>query len=246
MEDEKNNSLEYTIENSCRVCLSSYNLVGIFQKHEGKIISEMITEISGVEVKINDSLSKKICKECKSKVIEFYAFRAMCIDSDYTVRFNIPFVDEIEDVELLPEENKRSEEELNQLEEYFIEDEESVTNSEFQEHLEDQHANSVVFDEEMFINDDADDNDDEESQDDHQILADVESISSFDVSSNTKNSVVIERVGTKAIGDNSIIFEPSDELTMKMREAHFAKEQQKKHKCPHCEKFFLFPSKGNF
>lgn len=34
-----------------------------------------------------------------------------------------------------------------------------------------------------------------------------------------------------------------DEVTQKMRQVHFAREQQKKHKCPHCDKYFLFPSK---
>lgn len=232
------------LKNTCRVCLSSYNLVGIFQKHEGVLISEMIKEISGVKVEKNDLLSKKICIECKSKTIEFYSFRSMCIDSDYTVRFNIPFTDDC-DTAIEDNETFSSEEALKKPleEEYFIEDEESVTNLEFQEQLgQDQHA--IVFDDELFVNDD-DDDDDNRTQD-HHILADVESVdNNFETNADTENMVIIERIDTKTSAANSVIFEPSDELTIKMREAHFAKEQQKKHKCPHCDKFFMFPSKGN-
>jgi hypothetical protein len=35
-----------------------------------------------------------------------------------------------------------------------------------------------------------------------------------------------------------------DEVAQKMKAAHLAKEQLKKHKCPYCEKTFMFPSKG--
>lgn len=39
------------------------------------------------------------------------------------------------------------------------------------------------------------------------------------------------------------IYDSSDDLTEKMRAAHFAKEELKKYKCQYCEKSFLFPSK---
>lgn len=240
-EMDSTENIENSIENTCRVCLSSYNLTGIFQKHEGMLISEMITEISGLKVEKSDLLSKKICKECKSKTIEFYAFRAMCIDSDYTVRFNIADENDvvIDGSETHSEETakKSADDDLTHLDEYFIEDEESVTHSEFQEQI-DQDQHTIVFDDELFVHNDDDD-------DDHHILADVESVeSSSEANANARSMVVIERVDSKLSAANSIILEPSDELTTKMREAHFAKEQQKKHKCPHCDKYFMFPSKG--
>lgn len=226
--------MEATIENTphCRVCLISHNLADIFETFEGQLISEMITEISGVKVEKSDFLSKKICEECKSKTIEFYKFREMCIDSDCTVRFNIPFLDDADAnvmVESPDETSKRASEQMNQLEEYFIEDDDSITDSEFQEQL-------VVFDDELFVNDDEDSGRDRKSVDQ----------TNFEDSTNTKDSIVIERVNTRASVANSIVFQPSDDLTNKMREAHFAKERQKKHKCPHCDKLFMYPSKGNY
>lgn len=249
----KNNSLaltqhqqmELAIENSCRICmLSACTLAGIFEEHDGKTISEMITEICGVRIEINDALSKKICKECESKTLELHAFRQLCVDSDETVRYNLLLADECDSVvesnDLISDETLKKVEgdEISQLEEYFIEDEESVGHSDFQQEDDDQ---NLEYDE-LFVNDD------DEDEDGHHILADVESIdeNSFDMTTERKNTVVIERVDTKTSTANSIIFEPSDDLTMKMREAHYAKEQQKKHKCPHCDKFFMFPSKGLF
>lgn len=40
-------------------------------------------------------------------------------------------------------------------------------------------------------------------------------------------------------------YDSLDDLTQQMRAAHYAKEQLKKHKCPYCDKSFLFPSKVN-
>lgn len=45
---------------------------------------------------------------------------------------------------------------------------------------------------------------------------------------------------TKTISSSTV---EDDVQTMKMKVAHQAKERKKKHKCPHCEKFFLYPSK---
>lgn len=72
------------------------------------------------------------------------------------------------------------------------------------------------------------------------LLESIDEDEAFDIN----RRVVIERFESKSNKSNPDILNlPSDELTQKMREAHFAKEQQKKHKCPHCDKFFMFPSK---
>lgn len=236
--------MELAIENSCRICmLSACSLVGIFEKHEGRNISELITDICGVKIENNDALSKKICKECETKTLELHAFRQLCIDSDETVRYNLLLTYEsdsvIEPGDLISDETLKKVEgdEISQLEEYFIEDEESVGHSDFQQ----EDDQNLEYDE-LFVNDEEDDG----TEDAHHILPDVESMdeNSFDIKTERKNTVVIERVETKSSSANSIVYEPSDDLTMKMREAHYAKEQQKKHKCPHCDKFFMFPSKG--
>lgn len=220
--------MELTIENSCRICmLSACTLVSIFEEHDGVSISEYISEISGVKIDKSDSLSKKICDDCEAKAFELYAFRQLCIDSDETVRFNLLLADTGEgsndDQEIIKDETLKN---VVEIEEYFIED-----------RIEDESVDQSF--EELFVND-------EDTQEDHQILT-VESIedeNSYDMELERKNTVVIERVDSKLSLANSVVFEEGDDLTLKMREAHYAKEQQKKHKCPHCEKFFMFPSKG--
>lgn len=222
--------MELTIntENSCRICmLSECVLLSVFEEHEGRPISELITEISGIKIEDSDLLSKKICKECELKVFELHAFRQLCIDSDETVRYNLMLADESDSLmevrELIVDETVKTEgDEMSQLEEFFIEDEEVATNCVEEDHTE--------YDE-LFINDD-------ETEGEHLLDDTGESIDSFD-----RKNIVIERVDSKSI--NSTPFEQSDELTMKMREAHYAKEQQKKHKCPFCDKSFMFPSKGS-
>lgn len=225
------------LKDSCRICmLSACTLVDIFEVHEGRAISEIISEISGVKIESSDSLSKKICVECQSKTLEFHAFRQLCIDSDETVRYNLLLADEsdyiIENTDLVGDETLKEEEQLdesvNQLEEYFEEDDETGPTSEFQQ------SEHIMEYEELFTNVD-------DSTQDDQILDSIDQ-ESFEL--RDEPDVKIERVGTKMSAAAMIILQPSDELTMKMREAHFAKEQQKKHKCPHCDKFFKFPSKG--
>lgn len=229
------------LQDSCRICmLSACKLLDIFEEYEGRPISEIITEISGVNIETSDSLSKKICNQCQAKAAELYAFRQLCIDSDDTVRYNLLLADEcdsiIESSDLIADETLKGEaldDGIHQLQEYFVEDDEAGPTSELQ-----QSEHHMEYDE-LFINDDND-----SSQDGHRI-PDVDSIDDDSLELTSKrNMVLIERVETKNSAAGSVILMPSDELTVKMREAHFAKEQQKKHKCPHCDKFFKFPSKG--
>lgn len=63
-------------ENSCRICLiESDKLSGIFEIQDERKLNEIIMEICGVDISIEDKLSKKICKECKLKALELSAFR---------------------------------------------------------------------------------------------------------------------------------------------------------------------------
>lgn len=221
--------MDLTIENSCRVCMqSTQTLVGIFEEHDGRPISDLISEITGVNIEISDLLSKKICSECESKTLEFHAFKQLCIDSDETVRYNLLLADESESndhLDVISDETlKKVVDENSQVEEYFIEDdgvEQEDETTEYEEH---------------FVKD-------SDALDDH-IFATVETSDEDSFDMEKKNIVVIERVDTRMSAANSIVYEPGEDLTEKMRYAHFAKEQQKKHKCPHCDKFFMFPSKG--
>jgi Zinc-finger associated domain (zf-AD) len=218
--------------------LSACTLVSIFSEQDGRLTSDLITEISGVAIEKSDLLSKKICKECESKVLELHAFRQLCIDSDETVRYNLLLAEGSESVcessEIVSYETLQKDEDENQsqLEEYFIEEDESdATNVGYK--TESDHAEYEA----MF------DHDENEEKDD-QIIIGVESLDECSMDVKYKDMVMIERLSVKENEENSTVFEPGDDLTMKMREAHFAKEQQKKHKCPHCDKFFMFPSKG--
>ena len=163
------------------------------------MISEIITELSGIEIEANDSLSKKICNQCISNVARFLEFKQLCIDSDETVRYNL----------LLVERNK-DQDEMSHIEEYYIEDDESLSQ-----------GNEPLEYEELFI-----------------LLITIDELRQQEA------PILVERLDTKS--KNSVYFEvidTQDELTL-MKKAHFAKEQQKKHKCPHCEKAFKFISKG--
>ena len=207
--------LRIEILNSCRLCmLSTSNLDGIFKtfEDEGRPISEIITEFSGIEIDANDSLSKKICTQCISSVAKVLEFKQLCIDSDETVRYNLLLADS------QPDERNKDQDEMSHIEEYFIEDDESQN----------QVSEPLEY-EELFIKDSIDQVDDDSTNDD---------------SRQQEAPILIERVDTKS--NNSVYFEVVDtnELTVAMKKAHYAKEQQKKHKCPHCEKAFKFPSKG--
>lgn len=223
--------MEIAIEKSCRVCLlTAQRLVSVFEERGGRPISELIKEISGVTIESHDSLSKKICIECESKTLDFHEFRQLCIDSDETVRYNLMLADDgcesSENMDVISDETlKKADEDDSLVEEYFIED----VSVEQNEYL-DEEVNSE-YDEQY-----------SKAEDTH-IYANVQS-SDEDCFDDKKNTVVIQRVDTRISTANSIVLEPSEDLAEKMRIAHFAKEQQKKHKCPHCDKFFMFPSKG--
>lgn len=66
-------------ENSCRICLiESDKLCSIFEnsnQQDNRSLSEIISEISGVQIDQNDKLSKKICNECRLKALELIAFK---------------------------------------------------------------------------------------------------------------------------------------------------------------------------
>lgn len=82
--------MELSIENSCRICMiEATSLISIFDEHDGRPVSDTIREIAGVKIEAEDALSKKICADCFEKLLDFQAFRQLCIDSDETVRYNL-------------------------------------------------------------------------------------------------------------------------------------------------------------
>ncbi|XP_070495595.1 zinc finger protein 808-like isoform X2 [Chironomus tepperi] len=184
-------------DNSCRICMAeNTKLESIFDQHNDRQISEIIMEISGIKIEETDSLSKKICEDCRTKVIDFSAFRQLCIDTDDTVRYNILLAEQTES--LVEVDDHVIEENINQYEEEcFIEENIDISQDGNTEYME-----TLV-------------NDDEESSD------------------KITEAIILEESSQDI----------NNELTQKMREAHYAKEQLKKHKCPFCTKSFLFPSK---
>lgn len=61
--------------------------------------------------------------------------------------------------------------------------------------------------------------------------------SKLEVSSGASHIALIKREDKSGLQSN-------EEITEKMRVAHLAKESLKRHKCPFCDKSFLYPSKG--
>ncbi len=145
----------------------------------------------------------------------------MCIDSDETVRYN-----------LLLEENQKEEETI-----------EENLQIEFSQELpeEETAVDEVIMEEIAYL----DENESENAViSEDAVEYEVYSLDSIDL---------INEEGPKEISEKSIEEKNQDyvvrefefdSLTEKMRAAHFAKEQLKKHKCPYCEKSFLYPSKG--
>lgn len=63
-------------QNSCRICLiENDNLKSIFDIHDDRKISDVLMELAGIIISEEDSLSKKICEECKLKAFELAVFR---------------------------------------------------------------------------------------------------------------------------------------------------------------------------
>lgn len=236
-------------DNSCRVCLTSgnENLVSLFDPDEDPQLFEVLKIIASVKIVLNDSLSQKICLDCRTKAIDAHSFRAMCLDSDESVRYHIALQqtqDEEDNVIFEAEEEEQCmefdsryvmkdfkidpdaivENEGDELDQY----EELMVKSEI-----DQETNTQTFVE--LVQEVIDEEDD----------ASIESDSANDTagiqirSSNQKFVIKVD-ANDEFVADG----EPLDEITQRMREAHFAKEQQKKYKCDFCDKYFMFPSKG--
>lgn len=204
-----------SIESSCRVCMiESVSLIGIFDEHEGRAISDLVREISGVLIEPEDGLSKKICRDCFDKTLDFQAFRQLCIDSDETVRYNLLLDDACDS-------QSGSQDIITEDQEFFLEDEgvqqETAIEQEYtqQEQLE---YNDLF----------------------------VSESNEGDVSENVEpGTIKIERLQARITPSTTVLIAVDDEeITKKMREAHLAKEQQKKYSCEFCDKKFKFPSKG--
>lgn len=233
-------------DNSCRVCLTSGNgnLVSLFDPDEDPQIVEILKIVASVKIVLNDSLSQKICLECRTKAIDAYSFRLMCIDSDESVRYHIALqqTQDEEDNVIFEEEEEEQCMEFDAgyvMKDFKIDPDAIVENDgedldQYEELMVkseiDQETNTQTFVE--LVQEVID-------EEDHSIESDSAN-DTTGIQIRTSDKKFIIKVDTEFIVDG----EPLDEITQRMREAHFAKEQQKKYKCDYCDKYFMFPSKG--
>lgn len=207
--------MELSIERSCRICLiEGTSLFDLFDEHEGRPIGDLIREISGVEISVDDALSKKICPTCFEKSVDFQAFRQLCIDSDETVRYNL-LLDDTCDAQ------SGTQDTVLEDQEYFMEEDEAVHPETGADQEYTQHEQLEYND--LFINE----------PNDGDLSDGIE-----------PEAIQIERVDSKMVASAAVLIPDDEEITKKMREAHLAKEQQKKYSCEFCDKKFKFPSKG--
>lgn len=76
------------VENSCRTCLSfTAALESIFDSKISLIITKLLPEIT--KISPSDVLSKKICVDCKNKIMTFHSFSQLCVTSDKNMRMLI-------------------------------------------------------------------------------------------------------------------------------------------------------------
>lgn len=104
--------------------------------------------------------------------------------------------------------------------------------------------------EESYLEEDPEINDDSEKYEIYQIEDmdddDDETMSEIKASITQNRMMLVEEDSNDSRALNcQYQYDSTDDLTQKMRAAHYAKEQLKKHKCPYCTKSFLFPSKVN-
>lgn len=149
----------------------------------------------------------------------FFNFR-LCIDSDETVRYNL-LLEDAEEVLV-----ERVEESLDT--EFDVSQDTTAEETEIMQ----------LEDEDSYIDESQDPVIEEDSDEKYQVI-NLEEIDVQDgIEVNTKSNIAFVN-NTQEVYDND-----DDDITEKMKAAHMAKEQMKKHKCPYCDKTFMFPSKG--
>lgn len=140
----------------------------------------------------------------------------LCIDSDETVRYNLLLEDQEEPIEEALEDESETE------------DTQDVS---YEEVLE------LEEEDDSYMND----------NEDPVIEEDVTKFEVLDLDEiDARDGIRIDNKSNIAIITNSQPLKDVDEVTAKMKAAHYAKEQMKKHKCPYCDKTFMYPSKGEF
>ena len=76
------------VENSCRTCLSvTAALESVFDSKIWSITTKLLPEIP--RISLEDKLSKKICLDCKKKIMNFHDFSQLCVTSDKNMRMLI-------------------------------------------------------------------------------------------------------------------------------------------------------------
>lgn len=76
------------VGSSCRTCLlTSQSLEPLFETlFENTPLSQIVTQLSQIEIDFNDKLSHRICELCVANAINAYKFQQMCISNDLRVR----------------------------------------------------------------------------------------------------------------------------------------------------------------
>lgn len=235
-------------DNSCRVCLSSgnENLVSLFDPDDDPQVFEVLKIIASVKIELNDSLSQKICFECKTKAFDAYSFRTMCLDSDESVRYHIALQQtQDEEDNVIFEEEEEEEEQCMEFETGFVMKDFKID----PDAIVDNEGEDLDQYEELMVKSEIDQ--ESNTQTFVELVQEVideedHSIESDSANDNIQIRTSDEKFVIKIDSQEEFVVdgEPLDEITQRMREAHFAKEQQKKYKCDFCDKYFMFPSKG--
>ncbi|CAG9839424.1 unnamed protein product [Diabrotica balteata] len=75
------------IEDTCRLCISNFQLVSVFDQFDvPKPFSEIVAAITSVKITKEDKVSQKMCHKCVSIVIKTYQFREQAIRNDESLK----------------------------------------------------------------------------------------------------------------------------------------------------------------
>lgn len=123
----------------------------------------------------------------------------------------------------------------------LLEDQEESIEETLEEEAED--TQDMCYDTEMIQLEEEEDDTYLDDSADQVIEEDADKFEVLDIEE-IKHGIRIDNRSNIAIVSNSESLIDDDDVTAKMKAAHFAKEQLKKHKCPYCDKTFMYPSKG--
>ncbi|XP_072396341.1 uncharacterized protein [Diabrotica undecimpunctata] len=86
LEVAKNSDLD-SIQNICRLCSGTVQLVSVFNKVDGpKPLVEIVTVLTTIQITKEDKVSQKMCHKCVSIIIKTYQFREQAIRNDESLK----------------------------------------------------------------------------------------------------------------------------------------------------------------